>query len=250
MVPQKSARECFNRIHADLATPTQPQPCSRANRSNFSPVGIFTLSDSKSTELMKAKVKRVRSSRQKILVAQKTARHLIRKHCLIDRSQEADHFSNLETLPYLLPLELPEINSPETPDCTMNPSIFLEKCSERSSLAHKRMLSRFKTRQADPSAEVLKQIKNLALHKKYIDHLHCRDARRRTCAKTANSDADWCNKTKTELEIGALKAARTALISEARDHISHFQQMQSNLLSFDTDDDNADTDDYVDDCDE
>ncbi|XP_029120777.2 uncharacterized protein [Elaeis guineensis] len=248
MVPGKSAQECFNRIHADLATPTQPQPRSRANRLNLSPVGIFTLSDSKSTELMKTKVKRVRSSKQNILVAQKTARHLMRKHCLVDRSQEADHFLILETSPYLLPQEHPEINSP---DCIIKPSSCLQKCSERSSSSHKKMLSRFKTRQADPSPEVLKQIKNIALHEKYIDHLHCRDARRRTFAKTANSDADWCTKTNTELEIGALKAARTSLISEVRDHINHFRQIQANLLdnheSFDTDDDGDDTDDYVDD---
>ncbi|KAG1338605.1 hypothetical protein COCNU_04G009110 [Cocos nucifera] len=251
MVPGKSAQECFNRTHADLATPTQPQPHSRANRLNLSPVGIFTLSDGKSTELIKTKVKRVRSSKRNILVAQKTARHLIWKHCLIDRSQEADHFSILESSPYLLPLELPEINSP---DCVVNPSSCHEKCNKRSSSSHKKMVSRFKTGQVDPSPEVLKQIKKIALHEKYIDHLHCRDARRRTCAKTANSDADWCNKTNTELEIGALKAARTALISEARDHISHFQQMQANLSdnheSFDTDDDSDDTDAYVDDDDE
>lgn len=237
-----------------LTLQPQPQPRSRANRLNFSPVGIFTLSDSKSAELMKTKVKRVRSSKEKFLVAQKTARHLIRKRCLLDQSQEADHFSNLETSRNSVYPELPEIMSPETPDCIMNPSSFVQKCNERSSSCHKRLLSRFKTSQAGPSPEVLKQIKNIALHEKYIDHLHCRNARRRTCTKSANPVADQCKKTGNELGIGALEAARTALISEARDYIRHFQQMQANSLdsheSFDTDDNNADTDDHVDDDDE
>ncbi|XP_019710378.1 uncharacterized protein [Elaeis guineensis] len=249
MVPGKTAHECFNRIHADLATPTQPQPRSRANRSNFSPVGSFTLSGSKMKELMETKIKRVRSRKQKSLVAQKTARHLLRKHCLTDRSQEADHFSNLETSPNSLYLELPEIMSPETPDCIRNPSSFLQKCNESSSSSHRKMLSRFNASQADPSPEVLKQIKNIAQHEKYIDHLHYRDARRRKCTKTANPVADRCKKTSSELGTGALKAARTALISEAREYISHFQQMQANSLdnheSFDTDDKTTDTDDYV-----
>ncbi|XP_008796203.2 LOW QUALITY PROTEIN: uncharacterized protein LOC103711723 [Phoenix dactylifera] len=224
MVPGKTAQECFNRIHADLGTPTQPQPRSRANKLNFSPVGSFTSSGSKMKELMVTKMRRVRSSKQKSLIARKTARHLLRKHCLTDRSQEADHFSNFETSPNS------EIMSPETTDCITNPSIFLQNCNERSSSSHKRMLSRFRTSQADPSPEVLKQIKNIALHEKYIDHLHCRDARRRTCTKTAIPVADRCKKTTSKLEIGALKAARTALISEARDYISHFQQMQANFL--------------------
>ncbi|KAG1371215.1 hypothetical protein COCNU_16G003090 [Cocos nucifera] len=246
-VPGKTAQECFNRIHADLATPTQPQPRSRANRLNFSPVGSLTLSGSKMKELLETKIKRVRSRKQKSLIAQKTARHLLRKHCLTDRSQEADHFSNLETSPNSLHLELPEIMSPETPDCIRNPSSFLQKCNERSSSSHRKMLSRFNTSEADPSPEVLKQIKNITLHERYIDHLHCRDARRRTCTKTANPIADRCKKTSSELGIGALKAARTALISEAKECISHFQQMQANSFdnheSFDTEDKNADTDD-------
>lgn len=247
MVPGKSAQECFNRIHADLVTPAQRQPRSRENKLNSSPVGCFTMSGS-----IQTKAKRFRS-KQKSFYPQRTARHLIRKHCLIDQSQEADHFSNLETSPYSLTLELPEIKSPETPNGIMNRSSFLQKCNESSSSAHKRMLSRFKMSRADPSPEVLKQIKNIVLHERYINHLHCRDARRRTSAKTANSVADRCDKTNTELEIGVLKAARTALISEARDYISHLQQMQANSLnkheSFGSDDDNADTDDYVDDYD-
>ncbi|CAD5181419.1 unnamed protein product [Musa acuminata subsp. malaccensis] len=241
MVPGKSAQECFNRIHTEIATPPQHQPRSRAIKSNWSPIGNVTFSD-KSVDNMKLKVKRARSGKQKSLVAQKTVRHLLRQHCLADQTKEADYFSVLETSPSALALDLPEITSPGTPDRMFTNAGFLLKCSENStSAAHKRLLSRFKTSNADPSPEVLKQIKNVALHEKYIDHLHCREARRRAHPRTANSvAAGMYNKAGNDPEPGVLKAARAALIAEAKEAITHYQFVQSNFV--DHEDDGATSD--------
>ncbi|RWW24388.1 hypothetical protein BHE74_00051600 [Ensete ventricosum] len=238
MVPGKSAQECFNRIHTEIATPPQHQPRSRAIKSNWSPIGNVTFSD-KSMDNMKLKFKRARSGKQKGLVAQKTVRHLLRQHYLVDQTKEADYFSVLETSPSALALDLPEITSPGTPDHMFtNPGFLLKWSESSSSAAHKRLLSRFKTSDADPSPEVLKRIKNMALHEKYIDHLHCREARRRAHPRTANSVAAGThNKTGNDPEPGVVKAA---LIAEAKEAITRFQFVESNLV--DHDDDGATSD--------
>lgn len=76
----------------------------------------------------------------------------------------------------------------------------------------------------DPSPEVLKRIKNVALHEKYIDQLHCREAKRRTHAK-----GKFISPLSNKDEAGViLKAARNALISEASNAIGQFKHMQAN----------------------
>ncbi|KAG6495196.1 hypothetical protein ZIOFF_042988 [Zingiber officinale] len=124
-VPEKSAKDCFDRIHANFATPPQHQPRSRAKKADLSPIVHFAFGD-KPLDGTKLKIRKARG----------------------------------------------------TPDSLFTTG-FLMKCSERSSSAHKRPLSRFKTNDVDPNPEVLKRIKNVALHERYIDHLHCIEARRR-----------------------------------------------------------------------
>ncbi|WOK96008.1 hypothetical protein Cni_G04715 [Canna indica] len=237
MVPGKSAEECFNKIHANLATPPEHEPRSRAKNTKFSPIGTFTFSDN-SADDMKRKVKKARSCKQKSFLAQKTVRHLLKKHQLADQYQKADYFSVLENSPNALAPELPEIGSPGSPDSSFTPG-FLFKCSEKSSSAHKKFLSRFKTKDKDPSPEVLKRIKNTALHEKYIDHLHCIEARR-VRRKTANPVAATYHINNNKLESGDPKAARAALITEAKEAIGHFQHMQANALNYDNDDNSSD----------
>ncbi|KAK4403340.1 hypothetical protein Sango_0702600 [Sesamum angolense] len=68
LVPGKSAEECFDRIQSDLLTPSQPRTRSRAKK-NLSPLSF---SASKLLSPAEMKTKRLRSTRRKALLAQKT----------------------------------------------------------------------------------------------------------------------------------------------------------------------------------
>nr|CAD1833354.1 unnamed protein product [Ananas comosus var. bracteatus] len=162
MVPGKSAEECFNRIHADLATPPPNQPRSRLIKIHNSPTENFNILDCNYPDLIESKVKR----------------HRIKS----------------------------------------------KRPMSSSSTHKKKTKSRFRPGQVDPSPEVLKRIKNVALHEKYIDQLHCREAKRRTHAK-----GKFISPLSNKDEAGViLKAARNALISEASNAIGQFKHMQAN----------------------
>lgn len=238
----KSAQECFNKIHADLATPPQHQRRSRAKKTNLSPVGTLAFTD-KLVDDMDSRVKKARSSKGKSAAAQKTVRHLLRKHQMADRTHEADCFSVLESSPNGSIIELPQNGSPGTSDSFTTPD-FLMKCSERSSSAPKKLLSRFKPTDADPSPEVLKRIKNVALHERYIDHLHSREARRRAYPKRSDIAAGANSMIENKLKSGILTDARASLITEARKVIGQFQQKQANALDFADDDDGISTENF------
>ncbi|ONK67536.1 uncharacterized protein A4U43_C05F1060 [Asparagus officinalis] len=228
MVPGKSAQDCFDRVNSSFDTPPQPQPRSRAIKSKLSPISNFSLSCSKPIQNPSQPVKKL-SSRKKSLVAQKTVRHFLKKHSEKDQNHQVDHFSVLETSPDALVVDLLEINSHIDPTCPLSPPNFLQKCSGGLSSGHQKMLSRFKPN--NPSPEVLKRVKNVALHEKYIDQLHNRDARRKSVAARVCKNVD-------EVKIGGLKAAKTALMSEAREFISQFQHMRANCqCDADIDDD-------------
>lgn len=224
-VPGKSAQECFDKIHSKLATPS-PQPHLRRNKINYSPLGHFTLSGGKLPEAFEPNGRRARNSRQKNLIAQKTVRHLLQKHLLVDQGHEADLFSVLETSTDLPTQALPQTKMPVTPDCVFRPH-----CHEKSSSIVKRTMSKFKTLSHTDltSPPVLKQVKNMALHEKYIDQLHTREARRK---KTSSACATkFVTSVNVTQEIGVkemnVKTARAALVSDAKDAIKQFQHMQS-----------------------
>lgn len=181
-------------------------------------------------------VKKLSSRTRRNLVAQKTARHLLKKHCINDQKHEADHFSALETSLNAHSVDFLETSSPISPN-------FLTKCSGGSSSAHQRMLSRFKpfAQGRDPSPAVLKRVKNVALHEKYIDQLHNRDARR------GNVAAARVGKNEGKPKTDGLTDAKTALMSKAREFISHFQQMRANCrVDDDTEDDDEEEDEEED----
>ncbi|XP_051200156.1 uncharacterized protein [Lolium perenne] len=230
MVPGKSAEECFNRVHADLSTPTPMAPRARTSKTQFSPLGHFTLSDPKFPKLLEPLVAR-RTAKQKSLAAQKTVRHLLKKHSLIDQAQEADHFSIFETSPSALQLNIPLEDSPGTPDNYLN-SFPLNKYSVSSS-ARKRPLSRLKTKQAEPSPEVLKPLKNVVLHEKYINQLSRREGAKKPRKKAAGTIATDPENERPLLEqqAGVVKAAKNALMTEATDFICQFKKLQANSLA-------------------
>jgi protein DEK len=228
-VPGKSAQECFNRVHADLSTPAPIAPRPRTSKTQFSPLGHFKLSDSKVPNLLEPLVGRPKTAKQKSLAAQKTVRHLLKKHSLIDQAQEADHFSIFETSPSALRLNIPLEDSPGTPDNCIN-SFPLVKYSVSSS-ARKRPLSKLKTKQAELSPAVLKPIKNVVLHERYINQLSRREVAKKPRKKAAGTKATDPEKPLLEQQAGVVKAAKNALMSEATDFICQFKKLQANSLA-------------------
>ncbi|RCV17549.1 hypothetical protein SETIT_3G228700v2 [Setaria italica] len=229
LVPGRSAEDCFNRIHADLSTPTPIAPRPRTSKTTFSPIGSFALSDPKLPNLLESTVGRQRTAKQKSLAAQKTVRHLLQKHSLIDQAQEADHFSLFETSPSAFPLNISFEDSPGTPESYLN-SGSLGKFS-RSSSARKKTFSRLRAERAEPSPAVLKPIKNLILHEKYVNQLSRREGTKRPRKRTPGSKAAHSGKALSRQQVGGLKAAKNALISEATDFISQFKKLQANSLA-------------------
>jgi hypothetical protein len=171
-VAGRSAEECFNRMHADLSTPTPIAPRPRRCKAKFSPHGNFSLSDPELPNLLEPTIGRQTTWKQKNL-AQKTVRHLLQKHCLIDQAQEADHFSIFESSPSALQLNISFEDSYGTPDSCMS-SGSLHKRSTSSS-AQKKPFSRLKNNQDESSPAVLKPVKNAILHEKYVDRLYRRE---------------------------------------------------------------------------
>ena len=97
------------------------------------------------------------------------------------------------------------------------------------------------------SPSVLKQVKNKALHEKYIDRLHCRDAKRRAASSQAakailgkeNRKESYIKKT------DAIQAAKDALVFDAKDVIHQFHHVKVSAMSnyYDFDDDGVETND-------
>ncbi|XP_077233515.1 homeodomain-like superfamily protein [Tasmannia lanceolata] len=247
LVPGKSPQDCFDKVHSELVTPPQTQPRSRTNKNFLSSLGDFTLSASKVLKPLNLNVKMPRSSKQKSLVAQKKVRHLLRKHHLVDQSYEADLFSVLETPTNLSHQALSDIKDPSTAECTSNPSGFLQKCYNISS-SHKEMPSGVKNscRASLVSPLVLKQVKNMALHEKYIDQLHSRESKRNKTAfaRATNTVVSEDGSKESCVQKTDVKAARIALVLDARDVIKQFQEIQSGSACehgvLDADDDNDD----------
>ncbi|TVU10652.1 hypothetical protein EJB05_44196 [Eragrostis curvula] len=229
LVPGRSAEECFNKIHADLSTPTPIAPRPRRGKAKFSPVGSFSLSDPELPNLLEPTVGKQKTYKQKNLAAQKTVRHLLQKHCLIDQAQEADHFSIFESSPSALQLNISFEDSPGTPHSCMN-SGSPHKCSASSS-ARKIPFSRLKSNQDEPSPAVLKPVKNAVLHEKYINQLVRREGAKGPRRRAPGSKAAHNMKPHPKKQAGNLKAAKNALISEATDFISQFKKLQANSLA-------------------
>ncbi|KAI0530770.1 hypothetical protein KFK09_000318 [Dendrobium nobile] len=245
MVPGKSAQECFDKIHASIATPLSSQPRPRTKNQIPSPITNFNFSANILPRVPEIEAGRLRRCRAKKLAAQKTVRLLLRKHRLTDLTKPADHFSLLESSP--IKIAVNALNTTSTSPLLSQQSV--EKFS-----ANSKMLSRFKllTSPDGPSPQVLKQIKNRALHDRYIDQLHHREARRVKLAKKSEVEDLGNRKCFSKPERGALKAARSALISDAKSFIHHFQHSVANPMDeFDADySDDGDDDIDVGDLDE
>ncbi|KAM7479217.1 hypothetical protein LguiA_027430 [Lonicera macranthoides] len=234
LVPGKSAQDCFDKVHSDHLTPPQLQPRTRARTNSLSSLS-FSLSAS---DLLNSPVLNIKK-KQKTHLSHKAVRQLLQKSYQFDQDYEADLFSVLE----------PTLNPPvvlSTPEQKKkNPELLLKKCQQRSSSssAHKKQVSRF-SRVGLVSPPVLKQVKNKVLHDKYIDQLRSREAKR----KAASARATKCSK-KEDRKVGyntekidAIKAAKNALVFDARDAINQFQHLQANALTSSFSDEDEDED--------
>ncbi|GMY12031.1 homeodomain mRNAion factor [Fagus crenata] len=231
LVPGKSAQECFDKVHSDNLTPLQPQPRLRTKKGKSSPIQKISLSASK---LLKPMVKRSNCNKQKTHLGQKTFRHLLQKHYHVDQDYEADLFSVLE--PNMDPSG--QAFQPgvilSTPKQLQGKQGFLQKCRESSS-SHKKPLSRFSGSSLTTlfSPPVLKQVKDKVLHEKYIDKLHCREAKRKAASARAGKlfIVKEDRKDIHVQNIDVVRAAKNALVSDARDVITQYQHLQANALS-------------------
>lgn len=219
LVPGKSQQDCFDRIHCDYMTPPQSQPRSRAKALLSSPLHEFSLSASK---LLKPVPKTVRKSnvlKPKNIITQKSVEKLLQRHLKFDLNRDGDIFSVLEPNIEFSINALQPSESLSTLKQQKENKGFLQSCTETSSSIHKKPLSDL------VSPPVLKQVKNRVMHEKYINQLRCRESRRR---------ADSTKRIGVGRSIqkkDVVKAAKAALVSEARDAINKFQQSQVNLMS-------------------
>lgn len=193
---------------------------------NWSPLGQFKLSGGKLLEPFEFNGKKLRNSRLKNPIAQKTVRHLLQKQLIVDQGYEADLFAVLENTTDLPSQSLPQTKMPVTPDCVLRPH-----CHERSSLTVKRTMSKFGTacHMDLTSPPVLKQVKNMAMHEKYIDQLHTREARRKKTSSACNTNHVTADSFAQEISVKEMnvKSARAALVSDAKDAIKQFQHIES-----------------------
>ncbi|XP_078159194.1 uncharacterized protein LOC144554747 isoform X2 [Carex rostrata] len=207
MVPGKNAQECFNKIHSNFATPPSIPCKTRLNKGSQmdSPLKKFNLLEPNSPKARKV------SKQKKTRDARRTVRHLLKKQQLVDQVQDADYFAQFEGSPVNLPsdVKLPRDFSYKD-GLHSDPEIKLKPGSSQN--------------QPDSSPAVLKKVKNMELHEKYIDHLHCVDARRKACVRA-------CGNKGKEIDLGTkageLKDAKTALVSEAQDFIGCFKKLQA-----------------------
>ncbi|KAF9681421.1 hypothetical protein SADUNF_Sadunf06G0224200 [Salix dunnii] len=245
LVPGKSAQDCFEKVNSDHVTPPQALQRSRAKRINSSPLESSSLSASGILNPSGPKSKRLRCE-QKNHLAHKNVRELLQNQNRMDRDYEADFFSIFE----------PDMN-PSTQDSQLAVKIstpehskvkqgFLHKFHERSSSGHKKPLSRLSSCGIDiVSPPVLKQVKNRALHEKYIDQLHCREAKRKAAYARAGKSVGKKNRGEINVQkIAVVRAAKNSLVSDVRDALNHLHDLQANAgSSSDFDDDGVGSDD-------
>lgn len=244
-VPGKSAKDCFNKLHSDHSTPPQPQTRLRSRKTNLPSFSLPTSTLLKPEEPITKKPSRRKQSRH---LAQKTVRQLLQKHYNVDQNYEADLFSVLESTMNPSTQALQKGLTHSTPGGEQKDSGYLKKCHDRSSSAHHaKHMSQFSGSYGATLASppVLKPVKNKALHEKYIDQLHCREAKRRAAKVSRGKE----NRKESCINIqkrDVIKAAKDALVFDAKDVINQFHQVKVSGMGnlSDSDDDFVESDDY------
>lgn len=176
-MPEKSAQECFEKIHSELLTPAQQQSRSSTKVVNAS----LSLSASKLLNASESDTKTLRYSKQKSHLTRRTVQQLLHKQYAADQHYEADLFIVLE--PTLDPSAqgIRENKLFSTPELNREGLGLDKRCKQISSSAHGKLLSLSNDSRGATviSPPVLKKIKNKAVHEKYIDQLQLREARKK-----------------------------------------------------------------------
>lgn len=238
-VPGKSQQECFDRIHIDHVTPVQLQPRSRAKTLKSSPIREFSLSASKLLNPIDIKVRRSNVLKPKNIINQKSVEKQLQRRLIGDLDRAGDIFSVLEPNIDLSTNALQPSESLSTPKQLKENKGFLQSCTETSSSSGNKVLSRFS---GSPNTDlfsppVLKKVKNRVLHEKYVNQLRCRESRRRAASKKIIGEG------RSIKRKDAVKAAKVALVSEARDAINKFRQSQVNVMDNECSSDEVNDDD-------
>ncbi|KAG2696046.1 hypothetical protein I3843_07G041200 [Carya illinoinensis] len=232
LVPGKSAQECFDKVHSDNLTPLQPRPRSRAKKAQSSPLQHFSFSASR---LLKPMAKRLNCNKQKTHLSQKSVRHLLQKHYHVDQDYEADLFSVLESNMDTSNQAVQPNVTLSTPKQLVGKHDFFQKFRERSSSVRKKPIPRSSSSSLTTlvSPPVLKQVKNRVLHEKYIDQLHCREAKRRAASARAQKSSVVKEDTNDihNQNIDVVRAAKNALAYDARNVIDQYQHSQAIAMS-------------------
>ncbi|KAK7386463.1 hypothetical protein VNO78_26705 [Psophocarpus tetragonolobus] len=243
-VPGKSQQECFDKIYCDFMTPPQSKRRSRAKTLKSSPIHQFSISASKLLKSIDKTVRRSNVLKPKNIITQKSIEKLLQRNSKADLHREGDIFSVLEPNIDFSTNALQPSEALSTPKLQKENMGFLLNCTETSSSSHKKSLSRFNGSCVTDlvSPPVLKKVKNRVMHEKYINQLRCREARRRAASRKITGE-------RSKIQKGdAVKAAKVALVSEARDAINKFQQLQANFMgnTCTSDEDNDDGVEYED----
>ncbi|XP_061336897.1 uncharacterized protein LOC133283977 [Gastrolobium bilobum] len=246
LVPGKSQQECFDRIHRDHITPPQSHPRSRAKTIKSSPLHKFSISASKLLKPIDKTVRRSNFLKPKNYITQKSIEKLLQRHLKVDQDLEGDIFSVLEPNIDFSSNTVKPCEGLSTPKQLKENQGMLQSCTETLSSSQKKPLSRFSSSYVTNlvSPAVLKQVKNRELHEKYINQLRCREARRKAAsARTQKPISGKIIGEGSSIQTkDVVKAAKVALVSEAREAINKFQQSQVNFMddSYNSDEDNDD----------
>lgn len=242
MVPGKSAQDCFDKIHSDHLTPPRPKPRTRARSTNSSSLSLSA------SKLLTSPEPKQRKRQRKTFLSRKAVRGLLQRQCKRNQDDEADLFSVLEPTVDPSIRVIPNGTLFSTPECYKNTPRHLERSSsaQRKQLPSRLNASGGATLTSPP---VLKQVKNKALHEKYIDQLHAREVKR----KAASLRATKCILEKNDAKPNdgqssqVLKAAKDALIVDAREIIRQFQHQRNCMENDDDDDDDVFDEDDIED---
>lgn len=166
----------------------------------------------------------------------------------MDQDHEVDFFSVLEPNLDISTQAFQPNDVLSTPKNLQGNKQLLQKCSERFSSGHKKPPSRFSNscETAPFSPPVLKLVKNRALHEKYIDQLHSREAKRVASSQHSGKSTSREGGMECHIQkVDVVRAAKSALVSEVRDAIDKLQQVHASATSnhSDLDDDVSTSDD-------
>ncbi|KAL5076682.1 hypothetical protein RYX36_015666 [Vicia faba] len=246
LVPGKSKQDCFDRVHHDFQTPPPCQPRSRTKTINSSPLHQFSISASKLLKPTEKKVSKSNILKPKSIVNQKSIENMLQRHLKVDQVHKGDIFSALEPNIDFATNGFQPSQALCTPKLQKENQGFLLNFTDGSSSfsSRKKSLSRFSGSsgvQDLASPPVLKKVKNKVQHEKYVNQLRFRELKRRAAStRTKNSVVGEGN----HIQKKNVKAAKDALVSEARDAINKFQQSQVNIMD-NTCSSDEDNDDYI-----